>query len=60
MEIILTLEELQQLLGMRQYESNTPLLYPGQYSQDDPCYLCPNRKEGRICNCILGTPKITC
>ena len=60
MEIILTIEELQRLLGTRQYESNISLPYQGQWSNYDPCYMCPNRQEGRICDCILGTPKIMC
>lgn len=60
MEIILTIEELQRLLGTKQYELNFSLPYQGQWSNYDPCYMCPNRKEGRICDCVLGTPKTIC
>ena len=24
------------------------------------CQFCPNNKPGRVCNCVLGMPQVTC
>lgn len=60
MEVILTIEELRKLLGTQEYKSNIPLPYPNQVGNYDPCFGCPNNKEGRVCSCTLGDAKITC